>query len=52
MEQVLARLASLGRKLFVGANDRVANRTLRLAFERTCDILAPGGEAIGDATIL
>lgn len=52
MEKVLACWAALGRQLFVSTDDRVANGAFSLAFEGTCDVLAPGSEPIDDAAVL
>ncbi len=52
MEHVLARLAALRRKLLVGADDGVADGTLGLALQCASNVLAPGGETVGDAAVL
>ena len=52
MEEVLARRTALRRQLLVARDDGVADRALGLALERTGDVLAPGGEAVGDGTVL
>ena len=52
MEQILACWAALGRQLFVSTDNRVANGTFCLAFERSGNVLAPGSESIDDAAVL
>jgi hypothetical protein len=52
VEHVLASLTALRRQLLVSTDDRVADCTLALPFERSSDILSPRSETIADATIL
>ena len=52
MEEVLAGGTALVGKLFVRADDGVADCTFGLALHGALDVAAPGGEAIDDGTIL
>ena len=49
---MLASRTLLVRRLSVGADDRVTNRTLGLAFHRACGVSSPGGEAVDEAAVL
>ena len=52
MKQVLARRASLSRKLLIGTDNGVADCAFSLALEGSGNVLSPSREAVGYAAVL
>lgn len=52
VKQVLTCWTALGRKLFVGTDDGIANCALCLSLESSSDVLAPRREAVSYTSVL